>query len=100
MTDDDPELKNIRQHSLKDYDNEIDKMKKELFKHLQNEDFEEVAKFSKILERASNKRERVNFAIDLIALLLKRTQVVTFSLPECLLYAWEAYGEHDLSRYI
>lgn len=100
VTEDDPELKGIRQHILKDYDDEIAEEKKELYTRLQNEDFDEVAKLSKALEELSNKREQANFAIDLIALLLKRTQVVTFSLPECLLYAWEAYGEHDLFKLV
>jgi len=100
VSDDDPELKNLRQPILKDYDDEITNTKKELSSSLQNDDFNAVARLSKTLEELSNRRERVNFVFDLIALLLKRTQVVTFSLPECLLYAWEAYGEHDLSRYI
>ena len=99
VDEDDPELKSIKQLLSKDFDDDIAETKEELSEHLQDEEFEEVTRLSQRLELLSNVKERENFAVDLIATLLKRTQVVTFSLPECLLYAWEAYGETDLSKY-
>lgn len=95
----DRELKTVRQHFNRTYEEEIVKAKEELSKYLEREKFDEVEKLSHLLEKLYNKKKRTDFALDLIAALLGKTQLVTFTLPQCLLYAWEAYGT-DLTRIV
>jgi len=80
------------------YEDEIKGLKEEVLKSLENRDFERVKKKTKSLAKMDKVKKRVDFTIEELYKLAHKTQVITFSLPECLLYVWQTYGTTDIDK--
>ena len=93
---------------VRDIENELDKFSKtneEEFEKTRNEltdalhrgDFQKVEELSEELEHLKRNFEWIRFFLELLISLNKgKTQVVSFSAPDCLIALWEAYGDTDL----
>jgi len=92
------ELEDLKLMIEETYEKEVKALKEDTLKLLENKKFKNVAEKTKQLSRLNKDKKRIDFTFIILSKLFSRSQVITFSLPECLLYTWQTYGTKDIDQ--